>query len=213
MVIVNGKPLNNKWVTEHAAAMLDAWEPGMFGGRAIGEIIAGKVNPSGHLPITIPQDAGQIPMFYYQTKSRYTTGYGLGSSRADDKPAFCFGHGLSYTTFEVEDTAPEDTSVVMNHDYTLDLTLENTGKMAGYQTVMAFLTDEKSSVVTPWSMLCGFSKVWLEPGEKKSVKISVPFDSFKLWNEDMDFVAEPGDFTLRAGFSFNDIRIKKKLVL
>ncbi len=213
VVIINGKPLNNTWVTEHSAAMLDAWEPGLFGGQAVGEIIAGKVNPSGHLPITIPKDAGQVPMFYYQTKSRYTTGYGIGSSRSDDSPEFCFGHGLSYTTFEVHDAAPSDTTVLANKDHVLRLTMENTGKVAGYQTAMAFLTDEKTSVVTPYSMLCGFKKVWLEPGERKDIEITVPFDSFKLWNEDMEYVAEAGEFTLRVGFSFDDIRIVKKLLL
>lgn len=75
----------------------------MYGGKALAEILFGQVNPSGKLPITIPKNVGQIPMYYYQSSSRYWTGYGLGSSRSDDQPAYCFGHGLSYTTFEYSD--------------------------------------------------------------------------------------------------------------
>jgi len=213
VVIVNGKPLNNEWVTEHAAAMLDAFEPGMFGGQAVGEILSGKVNPSGKLPITIPKNVGQLPMYYYQTKSRYTTGYGLGTTRADEKPAFCFGHGLSYSTFTCRDISQGDSIVTNNKPFVVHAEVANTGNMAGYTTVMAFLSDEVSTVVTPWWMMCGFKKVWLEAGEKKTVDIEIPFDSFKLWNQDMKFVAEPGYFDLKVGFSFNDTKFKKRIKL
>lgn len=81
VVIVNGKPLNNEWTTQHIPGIIDVWEPGMYGGQALAEILFGKVNPSGKLPITIPQHAGQVPIYYYQKDTRYTTGYGLGSSR------------------------------------------------------------------------------------------------------------------------------------
>lgn len=88
IVIVNGNPTNNEWTTKNIPTIVDVWEPGMYGGQALAEILFGEVNPSGRLPITVPQSAGQIPMYYYQSTSRWRTGYGLGSSRADDKPAF-----------------------------------------------------------------------------------------------------------------------------
>jgi beta-glucosidase len=213
VVIVNGKPLNNEWVTEHASAMLDAWEPGMYGGQAVGEIIAGKVNPSGKLPITIPKFVGQLPMYYYQSHARFYTGYGLGSSREDDKPAFCFGHGLSYTSFTCEDAAKGDSTVTADKPFVVRAVVKNTGSMDGYATVMAFLNDEVSSVVTPMWMMCGFQKVWLKQGETKTVEIEVPFDSFKLWNGDMHFVAEPGYFNMKVGFSFDDVKFKKRVKL
>ena len=76
-VIVNGKPLNNEWLSENISAIVDVWEPGMYGGQALAEILFGKINPSGKLPITVPKHAGQLPMYYYQTASRYWTGYSL----------------------------------------------------------------------------------------------------------------------------------------
>lgn len=138
VVMINGKPLNNPWITTHVPAIIEAWEPGMAGGQAIGEIIAGKVNPSGKLPITIPQHAGQVPMYYYQTKSRVTTGYRLGGVPEDDKPAFCFGHGLSYTTFSCKEQNAQDSIVVDGKPLQITLEVKNTGQADGYQTLMAF---------------------------------------------------------------------------
>ncbi len=200
VVINNGKPLNNPWITEHANAIIDAWEPGMYGGQAVAEVISGRTNPSGKLPITIPQHAGQIPMFYYQTQSRYTTGYGLGSSRADDKPAFAFGHGLSYTTFSCTDATPAgDTLLTQGRPYRLEVTVKNTGKRDGTHTVMLFVRDDVSSVVTALKRMAAFEKVYLKAGEEKRVTLEVPADAFKVWNRDMEFVAEPGTFTLSVG--------------
>ena len=213
VVIVNGKPLNNEWVTDHANAMLDAWEPGMKGGQAIAEILTGKVNPSGKLPITIPKSAGQLPMYYYQTRSRYTTGYSFGTSRDDERPAFCFGHGLSYTTFSIEDADTASHRITEGNPADIRLRVTNTGNKDGYETVMAFVTDELSSVVTPAKMMGAFQKVWLKAGESKTIDLQIPFDSFKLWNRDMKFVAEPGDFTISVGSSLDDIAFKRKLTL
>ncbi|MFV0588772.1 glycoside hydrolase family 3 N-terminal domain-containing protein, partial [Bacteroides reticulotermitis] len=145
IVIINGKPLNNEWITENIATIVDVWEPGMYGGQALAEILFGEVNPSGKLPITIPKHAGQIPMYYYQRPSRYWTGYGLGSSRADDKPAFCFGHGLSYSTYEYSDLKV-DSLIPANKDVEVTFTVKNTGKMAGKETALLFVRDCVSSV-------------------------------------------------------------------
>jgi beta-glucosidase len=213
VVIVGGTPLNNEWVTEHADAMLYAWEPGMRGGQAVAEILAGKVNPSGKLPITIPKNVGQLPMYYYQTRSRRTTGYSFGTSAEDDKPAFCFGHGLSYTTFALKDADSTLQRITEGQPVSMRVKVSNTGSKDGYETVMAFVTDDVSSVVTPLRMLGAFSKVWIKAGETKTVDLQIPFDSFKLWNADMKFVAEPGSFTISVGSSVEDIAFKKGLTL
>lgn len=211
VVIVNGKPLNNEWITNHIPSIVDVWEPGMFGGRALAEILFGEVNPSGRLPITIPKSAGHVPQYYYQTKSRYLTGYGLGSSREDDKPAFPFGFGLSYTTFEYG--KPQLNNTVLTAGLPLEVTVNvtNTGNRAGAETVQCYIQDEVSSVVTPLMLLKGFQKVWLEPGETKMVKISIPFNEFGLWNENMKYVVEPGGFTIMIGSSSADIKYKKHI--
>ena len=211
-VIVNGKPLNNEWISDNIPAIVDIWEPGMYGGQAVAEVLFGKVNPSGKLPITVPKHAGQVPMYYYQASSRYWTGYGLGSSRSDDKPAYCFGHGLSYTTFEYSDLQV-DSVLSSNKDVSISFKVKNTGKMAGKEVPLVFINDEVSSVVTPAMMLKGFDKIKLEPNEEKLVNIIIPNEQLGLWNEDMKYVVEPGRFLLKVGRSVDDIRLKSYFTL
>lgn len=208
-VMVNGKPLNNEWISDNVPVIVDMWEPGMYGGQAVAEVLFGKVNPSGKLPVTIPKHAGQIPMYYYQASSRYWTGYGLGSSRSDDKPAFCFGHGLSYTTFEYSDLQIDSVYSSCN-DVSLSFRLKNTGNMSGKEVPLVFVNDEISSVVTPVMMLKGFDKIELYPNEEKIVNIVIPYKQLGLWNEDMKYVVEPGHFSVMVGRSVDDIRLKKR---
>ena len=210
VVINNGKPLNNPWITEKVPAIIDMWEPGMYGGQALAEILSGKVNPSGKLPVTIPQHAGQIPMFYYQRHSRYLTGYGLGGSREDEKPAFCFGHGLSYTTFVYSDLEiPE--KIKAGEEVKITFKVKNTGNRAGKEVAMVFVRDNVSSVATPRGMLKGFEKIELQPGEEKSITIYVPYQALGLWNAEMKYVVEPGEFTFSIGRSWEEVKLKKTI--
>lgn len=209
-IIVNGKPLNNEWISENVPAIVDMWEPGMYGGQAVAEILFGKVNPSGKLPITVPKHAGQVPMYYYQAASRYWTGYGLGSSRTDDKPAYCFGHGLSYTTFEYSDLEV-DSLQAQEHDIELSFKVRNTGVVKGKEVPMLFVRDCVSSVVTPVNLLKEFTKLELKPGEERVVKFTIPVENLGLWNESMDYVIEPGEFQISIGRSISDIRLKAKI--
>lgn len=209
-VIVNGKPLNNEWVSENIPAIVDMWEPGMYGGQAVAEILFGQVNPSGKLPITIPKHTGQVPMYYYQAASRYWTGYGLGSSRNDDRPAYCFGHGLSYTTFEYSDLKM-DSLQSQERDIELSFKIRNAGPVKGKEVPMLFVRDCVSSVVTPVNLLKEFTKLELEPGEERVVKFTVPVKNLGLWNESMNYVVEPGEFQISIGRSIGDIRLKKNI--
>ncbi len=212
VVINNGKPLNNPWITENIPAIIDMWEPGMYGGQVLAEILFGKVNPSGKLPITIPQHAGQIPMFYYQKKSRYLTGYGLGSSRADESPAFCFGHGLSYTSFEYSNLSIPD-KIQKGEDIKVSFNVKNAGTRSGKETAMVFVTDKISSVATPLGLLKGFEKIELQPGEEKTVTLSIPYEELGLWNADMKYVIEPGEFVVKVGRSWSDTRLEKTILV
>lgn len=211
-VIVNGKPLNNEWISENIPAIVDLWEPGMYGGKALAEVLFGQVNPSGKLPITIPKNAGQIPMYYYQSASRYWTGYGLGSSRKDDYPAFCFGHGLSYTTFEYSDLKL-DTLIAKNEDIQVSFNIKNTGNRTGKETPLLFVRDCVSSVVTPVALLKEFTKIELNAGEEKTIRFTIPYSNLGLWNKEMKYVVEPGKFILKIGRSFSDIRLEQSIYL
>ncbi len=209
-VIVNGKPLNNEWITENIPAIVYALEPGMYGGQALAEILFGKINPSGKLPITVPKHAGQIPLYYYQSASRYWTGYGLGSSRQDDLPAFCFGHGLSYTTYEYSNLKIDSLHVI-GFDINLSFKIKNTGQMKGKEIPMLFVRDCISSVVTPVNLLKEFTKVELLPGEEKTIHFRIPCSRLGLWNQDMHYIVEPGEFLFSIGRSINDIRVQQKI--
>lgn len=135
----------------------------------------------------------------------------MGSDRNDDKPAFCFGHGLSYTTFEYTNLVFSDTVLRKGEPLQVTLEVKNTGDKAGYETVLLFMHDEVSSVVNPLQRLKGFQRIKLEPGETQKVTLTVPFEEFGLWNEQMKYVVEPGVFELRAGRSVQDIRLKGKV--
>lgn len=205
VVIINGKPLNNPWITQNVPAMLDMWEPGMFGGQALAEILFGEVNPSGKLPITVPQHAGQVPMYYYQLNSRYVTGYSIGGTWEDNQPAFCFGHGLSYTNFEYSDIRLADT-IKAGEPVEVSVNVKNTGNRSGKETVLLFVNDKISSVTTPLGMLKAFEKLELQPGEEKVVTLTVPYEELGVWNRDMKYVVEPGEFEFKVGRSWKDIR-------
>lgn len=212
VVICNGKPLNNAWITEHVPAIIDMWEPGMYGGQALAEILFGTVNPSGKLPITVPQHAGQVPLFYYQKYSRYLTGYGIGGTRDEEKPAFCFGHGLSYTSFEYSDLqVPSE--VKKGEDIEVTFKIKNTGSREGQEVPLLFVRDKLASVTMPLGMLKGFDKIKLQPGEEKSVTLRIPYKELGLWNERMEYVVEPGEFVISVGRSWEDIRLKKTVNL
>lgn len=211
VVIVNGNPLNNEWTTKNIPTIVDVWEPGMYGGQALAEILFGEVNPSGRLPITVPQSAGQIPMYYYQAQSRWRTGYGLGSSRADDKPAYPFGYGLSYTTFDYTNPRVNSTTMTKGQPVEVSIDITNTGKVAGAETVQCYVRDDVSSTVSAMKRLKGFEKITLQPNETKTVTMSIPFDEFALWNVKMERVVEPGDFTIMIGSSAEDIKHNMKI--
>ena len=131
----------------------------------------------------------------------------MGSSRADDRPAYCFGHGLSYTRFEYSDLKM-DTLLTAGQDLKISFRVKNAGEREGKEVPMLFIGDDVSSVVTPIAMLKGFDKITLRPGEEKNVDFTVPYNQLGLWNAEMKYVVEPGTFSVRIGRSYDDIRLK-----
>jgi beta-glucosidase len=197
-IIVNGPPLNEPWVNENIPAILYSLEPGMFGGQALGEILFGKVNPSGRLPYTIPKTAGQIPMFYYMRHSRYWTGYGLSTSRADDQPAWPFGYGLSYTAYKYSNLSVPKT-VKAGEDIPVEVTVRNTGSIAGDHSVLLFTSALDQSVAPAVKELKGFTKIRLNPGESKTVRLTIKASDLAIWDAAMKHVIEPGEFKVMVG--------------
>lgn len=205
VVLVNGRPLATPWIAENASALIEAWIPGEFGGRAVAEIIFGDINPSGKLPVTIPRHAGQLPVYYNYPKSkRYWLEKGWGNSYADinNKPLYNFGYGLSYTSFEFSEL-----TVYKNDGIKISVDIKNTGIYSGKEVVQLYIEDIIASVETPVMELRGFKKVELQPGESTSVIFELSRNHFALFNKEFKHITEPGKFKIMVGPSSNDLRL------
>lgn len=195
VVLINGAPITSPWTVEHIDGLIEAWEPGMAGGQAIADVLFGNINPSGRLPITIPQSVGHIQSFYNHKPSAFHRGRFYQSS---SEPLFEFGFGLSYTNFKYSNIKV-DSEMEANKDVELSFTLENTGEMDGDELVLVYLNDIVSSVTTPVKKLAAFKRVPLKAGESQYVNMSIPIKHFKLFNKNMDLVLEPGEFEVIVG--------------
>jgi len=194
VVLCSGRPLGVPWVAGHIPAIIGGGEAGHQGGQAIAEVIFGQVNPSGRLPITFPLSAGHILTTYNHKPSLYHRDYALGETR----PLFEFGHGLSYTTFEYAKlTLPEDIKPGKTVTVTVEVT--NTGGRAGDEVVLVYVQDLVSSVTTPVKALKAFTRISLAPGERRAVKLDIPYDRIAIFNRQMKRVVEPGDFEVTVG--------------
>jgi beta-glucosidase len=208
VVLFNGRPLTINWVAQNIPSILETWFSGEKGGLAIADVLLGKVNPSGKLPMTFPRSMGQVP-FYYNHKPTSHHNY------VDEKntPLFPFGLGLSYTTFEYSGMQVSPETIPANGTATVKVSIKNTGNVEGTEVVQLYVRDEVSSVTTPVKSLKGFSRVTLKPGETKEVSFNIDQEALWLWNREMKRVVEPGEFRIMVGSSSVDIRQQGKLVV
>jgi beta-glucosidase len=211
VVLINGRPLAIPWIKEHIPAIIEAWIPGEKGGHAIADILFGDYNPDGKLPITFPRHAGQLPVYYnYKPSKSYWINEGWGKPYADldPNPIFEFGYGLSYSKFEYSNLkiTPQITGV--NGDVLVSADIKNISERAGAEVVQLYLHDKISSVVTPVKQLKGFSKVMLEPGEKKTLNFQLTRKELQLLDQNLEWKVEPGEFEVFIGSSSEDIRLK-----
>jgi beta-glucosidase len=204
VVLISGRPLGVEWAAANADALINAWEPGMYGGQAIAEILYGKENPSAKLAVTIPRHAGQIQMIYNHKPSAYFHGY-KGSS---NEPLFPFGFGLSYTTFEYGDIQLDKTEIFKNETVKVNIPVTNTGSREGTEIVQLYLRDEYSSVTRPVKELVGFSRVKLAPGETQTVELTITPKQLGFLDKKMNWAIEPGIFKIMAGSSSRDEDLK-----
>ncbi len=207
VVLVNGRPLSTEWIADNIPALVEAWEPGSLGGQAVAEILFGKVNPEGKLPITIPRSAGQVQMYYnYKYTSKWFN-YVTGNSN----PLFEFGYGLSYTSFSISPVTLSAEKMKPTETIRASVKVTNTGKVAGSEVLQLYLRDCYSSVVRPVKELKAFRKVFLNPGETQTVSFDISEKDLKFYNLQMKYVAEPGDFEVMIGNSSRDKDLKKKI--
>ncbi|MCQ2165081.1 MAG: glycoside hydrolase family 3 C-terminal domain-containing protein [Bacteroidales bacterium] len=214
LVLINGQPLTVNWADANLPAILEMWFPTYLGGRVLAQTLFGENNPSGKLTVTFPKTVGQIEYnFPYKKGSHGRQSShgpnGSGSTRVLG-PLYPFGYGLSYTTFEYSDMEVEK-----REDGTVKVrcNVANTGRRAGDEVVQLYIRDMVSSVVAYDSMLRGFERVSLEPGQTKTVSFTLTPESFQMLDKDMKWTVEPGEFELRIGASSEDIRLKETITL
>ncbi len=202
VVLIGGRPLTINYIAEKVPAVFQGWYLGQETGTAVADVLFGDVNPSGKLPVTMPRNVGQLPVYYYQKPSA-KRGY-LFSNR---EPLYVFGHGLSYTTYKYGNLriTPARTGPTGQATVTVDVT--NTGRMAGDEIVQLYIRDDVSSVTRPVKELKDFRRVHLEPGQTQAVQFVIAPDKLSFLNEEMHRVVEPGSFTIMVGPSSSTDRL------
>ena len=194
---------------EGTSALLWAPSPGMKGGQAIAEIILGETEPSGRLPITFPRHAGQLPVYYNQIRGQH------GNRYADltQNPAFAFGEGLSYTTFEYGDptitNVPESGIFAGTDTVHAEITLTNTGDRKGTEVVQLYIGDIVTSYSWTDRELKAFQRVELEPGKSKTVAFDIPVSDCTIVDSEANRIVEPGEFEVLIGHSSRREHLKR----
>lgn len=197
-VLINGRPLAIPWVAENVHAVVEAWQLGIQAGNAIADVLFGDYNPSGKLTTTFPATTGQCPAYYNHPTTGRPGGNFKFTSRYLDaplEPVYCFGHGLSYTTYEYSNLRIEN----LNDKIKVSVNIKNTGDMAGEETVQLYIRDIVASRIRPIKELKAFEKVWLEAGESKEVILNVKINELGFYDEKLNYIVENGEFKLWVG--------------
>ena len=205
VVYVEGRPLDKRRASEEADALLTLWYPGQEGGNALADVLFGDYNPAGRLPVSVPREVGQIPVYY---NKKFPVGHDYVEVPA--APLYPFGHGLSYTTFAYDDlrirrTGPDSAEI--------SFTVTNIGGRDGDEVAQVYVTDRKASTARPRKQLRAFRRVFIPAGESRTLTFDLGAEAFLVCNPDMDMVVEPGDFDILAGASSEDIRLQGLLTL
>lgn len=202
VVYIEGRPLDKTWAAAHADALLTAYYPGQAGGTAIADVLFGDYNPAGRLPVSVPANVGQLPV-YYNKRAPRPHDYIEMSAR----PLYPFGFGLSYTTFEYSNLATKPSPSEGGIHVSCDIT--NTGQMDGEEVVQLYVHDQLASVVQPLKQLKAFRRVMIPKGETRHVEFTLTRDDLSIINARMQQEFEPGDFHIMVGASSNDIKLQK----
>ena len=202
-----GRPLAVPNIAEKTAAMLMLWLPGTAGCLAAADILMGRAEPAGRLSMSFPYCSGQLPLSY----SAFSTGrpkddrvrefipYLSNYMDVPNIPLYPFGFGLSYTSFEYSPVKLSKDTLSEGGSLTAEVTVRNTGDMAGRETVQLYIRDVKGSVVRPMRQLAGFKKISLDAGEEQTVSFEITEDMLKFYDINMNYTAEKGEFILFIG--------------
>jgi beta-glucosidase len=215
LVLFNGRPLTLNWENENVPAILDVWFAGSEAGDAIADALLGKVNPSGKLSMSFPQNVGQIPLYYnHKNTGRPLTGKWFSKFQSNyidvsNEPLYPFGFGLSYTSFEYGAMQVSLNQLKGNQKLKVTIPVKNTGKYAGKEVVQLYIRDEVGTITRPVKELKGFEKIELAAGETKEVVFEITTDLLKFYNSDLKFDWESGDFQIMVGPNSRDVKAVK----
>jgi beta-glucosidase len=202
LVLFNAGPLGLKWAAQNVPAIVEAWYPGEEGGNAVADVLFGDYNPGGKLPYTDYASSDDVP-----PQTEYDITKGFTYMYFQGKPTFPFGHGLSYTTFAYSNLKLAADKVGNGQNQTLSVDVKNSGQMAGDEIVQLYIHEEKCSVPQPIKKLADFQRIHLDPGETKTVNLTIKPLILSIYDVDKKgFVEEPGTFDALVGSSSGDIR-------
>ena len=205
--LLNGRPLSVNLLAEKADALVEGWYMGQETGYAVADVLFGRANPGGKLPVSIARSVGQLPVFYNHKPSA-RRGYIDGST----KPLYPFGFGLSYTTFAISEPRLAKASIAVGESTRVEVDVSNTGKLAGDEVVQIYIRDDVSSVTRPVLELKAFKRVTLKPGEKRTLTFDIKPSDLWFYNTEMVRVVEPGSFTIHAGPDSVNLKSTKLMV-
>jgi beta-glucosidase len=209
VIIMAERPLCFPVLNEKASAIFYAWHLGTQAGNAMADILAGNYNPSGKLVMSIPQNVGQIPIYYnhkntgrpFDKNDKYTSKY----LDVSNEPMYPFGYGLSYSNFEYSRIVLDKTSISASENLTVSVSVKNIGKYAGEETVQLYIRDMVGSITRPVKELKGFEKIHLEPGEIKKLSFSISEKDLRFYNSKLQYISEPGTFKVFIGTSSEEV--------
>ncbi|MCC2957392.1 glycoside hydrolase family 3 C-terminal domain-containing protein [Massilia sp. IC2-477] len=201
VLLLNGRPLSTTLLAERADALLECWYLGQETGHAVADLLFGRANPGGKLPVTIAREVGQLPM-YYNRKPSSRRGYIDGTT----SPLYPFGYGLSYTRFEISAPRLAQARIGTAGSTRVEVDVRNVGSLRGDEVVQLYIRDDVSSVTRPLLELKGFQRVSLEPGESRRLSFDIKPSDLWFFNGDMKRVVEPGTFSIFVGPNSVDLK-------
>ena len=214
LVLFNGRPLTLSWEDANVPAILDVWFAGSEAGDAIADALLGKVNPSGKLSMSFPQNVGQIPLYYNHKNTgrplnKWFSKFQSNYIDVSNEPLYPFGYGLSYTKFEYSDFALSSNQLKGNQKLIATVTVKNTGAVTGKEVVQLYIRDLVGSITRPVQELKGFQKIELAAGETKKVSFEISPELLKFYNTDLKYDWESGEFNVMVGPNSRDVKTLK----
>jgi beta-glucosidase len=211
VVVLSGRVHTLAEVAARANALLQLFPPGEEGGNGLADIVTGKVNPSGRLPVSLPRSVGQVPL-HVGVRAGGEIAMLFGDYiDSPTTPLFSFGHGLSYTTFAYSGLSVQATNTT--EPIIVSVEVRNTGERAGDEVVQLYYRDLVASVARPQRMLLGFARVFLAPGQTRRVTFTAHPSRLAFYDPSLRFVTEPGAFTFSIGSSSSNMRAEETVML